>query len=194
MGDERIARAQAGDKQAFSELVLQYQSMIRGYLARKIYDPDEVFDVAQEVFLAAWRNLPQFDLSRDFAMWLRGVARHHAVDYLRDTIKRRAREICETEEALMVHHAEMAETEGEEDYMTEDRLAVMGECVEKMKERGGQSYDVLTMRYFQNISSVRIGEQIGKKQNAVRILLMRLRQTLKDCIEQSLRAREGADA
>ena len=194
MGDERIAKAQAGDKQAFSELVLQYQSMVRGYLARKIYDPDEVFDVAQEVFLAAWRNLPQFDPARDFAVWLRGIARHHAVDYLRDTIKRRAHEICETEEALMVHHAEMTEAGGEGDDLTEDRLAVMGECVEKMKELGGLSYDVLTMRYFQNVSSVLIGERIGKKQNAVRILLMRIRQALRDCIEQTIRARECTDA
>lgn len=185
MADELIAKAQAGDMQAFSQLVLRHQSSIRGYLARKIFDPDDVFDVAQEVFLAAYRSLGQFDASRDFGLWLRGIARHRAIDHLRKTLRRRTHETGEVEAGILERLAAATEAEAGGEDSTDDQLARLRVCVDKLQK---SAMGVISMRYFQHMSALSIGAAIGKKENAVRILLMRVRQTLRKCLESEAKA------
>jgi RNA polymerase sigma-70 factor, ECF subfamily len=192
MNDDLLKKAQDGDDKAYSAIVLEYQSAIRGYLARRIPDHDEVFDVAQEVFLGAYRNLKQFDPSRDFGAWLRGIARHAAIDYLRKRTKRSAREIGEVESVIAAQHVLSAETENES--VIEDRLSSMRECVKKLKDAHAEAYQVMDMRYFQDMPAVRIGQTTGKNEGAIRILLMRVRRSLKECMEKARHGREAANA
>ena len=55
-----VERAQAGDKQAFDQLVSKYQRKLNRLLSRFIRDPAEVEDVAQEAFIKAYRALSAF--------------------------------------------------------------------------------------------------------------------------------------
>jgi RNA polymerase sigma-70 factor, ECF subfamily len=142
MTDNLIARAQAGDREAFSQLILQYQSAIRGYLARRIADPDEVFDLAQEVFLGAYRNLAQFDTNRDFGAWLRGIARHVAINYLR---KKTGQTVAfdEVEEGISLKQADELAKEADHAEAVEDRLPLLRDCVAQMKQHHERSHRVL---------------------------------------------------
>jgi len=71
---ELVARVQRGDKKAFDLLVLKYQRKIMRLLSRMIRDPGEVEDVAQEVFIKAYRALPQFRGESAFYTWLYRIA------------------------------------------------------------------------------------------------------------------------
>ena len=71
-----IARVlQAGDPNAFGELVRRYQSPVRSFL-RKLTRGDEALadDLAQETFLRAWRKLETFRAEARFSSWLFGIA------------------------------------------------------------------------------------------------------------------------
>jgi len=77
-----VARAQAGDKQAFDLLVIKYQRKLGRLLARFIRDPAEVEDVAQEAFVKAYRALPSFRGDSAFYTWLYRIGINTAKNYL----------------------------------------------------------------------------------------------------------------
>ena len=80
-----IARVlQAGDPNAFGELVRRYQSPVRSFL-RKLTRGDEALadDLAQETFLRAWRKLETFRAEARFSTWLFGIAVNEFRTHLR---------------------------------------------------------------------------------------------------------------
>lgn len=82
--DERIVvlRAMAGDDGSFQELVLRHQARIRSLIRRSLGD-GAADDIAQEVFLKAWRNLRSLRDASVFGAWLRRIAVHAIVDRVR---------------------------------------------------------------------------------------------------------------
>ncbi|MFZ0039848.1 MAG: sigma-70 family RNA polymerase sigma factor [Solirubrobacteraceae bacterium] len=78
--DERalIGRARAGDESAFAQLVTEHTARVYGALRRFGLDPQEADEVAQEVFLRAWRGLPRFEERSKFSTWLYRIAFNEA--------------------------------------------------------------------------------------------------------------------
>jgi RNA polymerase sigma-70 factor (ECF subfamily) len=69
-----VALAMSGDRDAFSELVRRRQSWLRNFLRRLCRDPALADDLAQQVFLRAWRSLPTLKSVAAFGAWLRRLA------------------------------------------------------------------------------------------------------------------------
>lgn len=78
--DERalIARARAGDESAFAQLVTEHAARVYGALRRFGLDSQEADEVAQEVFLRAWRGLARFEQRSRFSTWLYRIAFNEA--------------------------------------------------------------------------------------------------------------------
>jgi RNA polymerase sigma-70 factor (ECF subfamily) len=55
-----VARAQAGDREAFEELVRRYSDRVYGVIRRFGLPNDAAQEVTQEVFLRAWRSVGSF--------------------------------------------------------------------------------------------------------------------------------------
>jgi RNA polymerase sigma-70 factor, ECF subfamily len=72
VGDDReLARAAAaGDREAFGRLVERYQRTIYQLCYRFVGRPDEASDLAQDVFVRAWRGLRGFKRQSAFSTWL----------------------------------------------------------------------------------------------------------------------------
>ena len=85
-----VALARGGDRDAFAALVGRRQSWVRNLMRRCCGDPSLADDLAQQVFLQAWRKIPQLREPARFDAWLRRLAvntwRQHqrAKDALRD--------------------------------------------------------------------------------------------------------------
>jgi RNA polymerase sigma-70 factor, ECF subfamily len=73
-----IARAQAGDEEAFADLVMHHADRVYPALRRFGLDADEADEVAQEVFVRAWRGLPRFQERARFSTWLYRIAFNEA--------------------------------------------------------------------------------------------------------------------
>jgi RNA polymerase sigma-70 factor (ECF subfamily) len=71
-----VARALlADDRRAFEQLVRRHQGMVRAQLRRLLHhDEAAADDLAQEVFLLAWRKLDQFRGEASFGTWLYRIA------------------------------------------------------------------------------------------------------------------------
>lgn len=87
MGETRtdealIARVQRGEKAAFDVLVLRYQHRIVKLVGRYVRNPTDALDVAQEVFIKAYRALGNFRGESAFYTWLYRIAINTAKNHL----------------------------------------------------------------------------------------------------------------
>ena len=80
---ELIQKAQAGDDAAFNQVVVAYRKRILGTIARLIGRPEDVEDVAQEVFLRLYYSLDQLRTPEVFEPWLYRLTVNASYDYLR---------------------------------------------------------------------------------------------------------------
>ncbi len=66
-----------GDNEAYSELVLRYQDRLLGFCYSMLYRRAEAEDAAQEIFIKAYRSLPDFRGDSSFSTWLYRIAFNH---------------------------------------------------------------------------------------------------------------------
>jgi RNA polymerase sigma-70 factor, ECF subfamily len=78
-----VSRAQAGDTAAFEALVRRHERWVFTLTLRLVGDRGEAEDMAQEVFLKAYRGLPRFKGTSRFSTWLYAIASHHCLNHLR---------------------------------------------------------------------------------------------------------------
>jgi len=78
-----IARAAAGDGEAFAELIRPYEQKVFNHAFRMCRDREEACDLAQEVFLKAYRALPRFRGGSSFSTWLYRITSNACLDQSR---------------------------------------------------------------------------------------------------------------
>ena len=75
---ELIARARAGDQEAFAAIVTRHADQVYGALRHFGLDADEAEEISQAVFVRAWRGLPGFEGRARLATWLYRIAFNEA--------------------------------------------------------------------------------------------------------------------
>jgi RNA polymerase sigma-70 factor, ECF subfamily len=81
--DGTLARAKAGDTQAFARLVRVHQRSVYGLALRALGSRMEAEDVAQDVFLQLHLGLGRLESAHHLAFWLRRTVSHRVIDRLR---------------------------------------------------------------------------------------------------------------
>lgn len=90
-----MARAQAGDQDAYQRLLRAVVPISAAVARRQGVAPDQVDDVVQEVLLTLHRARATYDPARPFLPWLRAIAQRRAVDALRARGRGPAREVSD---------------------------------------------------------------------------------------------------
>jgi RNA polymerase sigma-70 factor, ECF subfamily len=79
-----ITRTEAGDREAFDELVLKYQKPLYSLLYRMVSNHDDASDVLQKTFVKAFTCLGSFERRASFKTWLYQIAINLAKNVYRD--------------------------------------------------------------------------------------------------------------
>lgn len=77
-----VAAAIHGDRVAFDDLVTLHEPELRRFVAKRIV-AEHIDDVLQEVWIAAWAGLPNFDRRSQFKTWVYGICFHKLRDHYR---------------------------------------------------------------------------------------------------------------
>ena len=85
-----VERAQAGDRDAFRELVEKYQRRVYSICYGMLKNPDDSMDVSQEVFVKVFRYLEKFNGESTFYTWLYRIAVNMCIDFIRKNSRMRA--------------------------------------------------------------------------------------------------------
>jgi len=80
---ELVASALRGSQDAYRELVKRFERPVYSLVLRMVQDPAAAEDLAQEVFLKAFRRLGTYDPAWKFSSWLFKIAHNTTIDFLR---------------------------------------------------------------------------------------------------------------
>ena len=81
--DELVNRFKNGDIEAFNPLVLKYEKKIYNLIYQQIRDRETAKDISQEVFLKAFKALPNFKGGSAFYSWIYRIAINSSIDFQR---------------------------------------------------------------------------------------------------------------
>ena len=78
-----VTRCQAGDTEAFDELVTRYRTRIFGMIYNMVHSEQDAWDLAQDSFLKAWKSIKRFRGRSSFYTWIYRIVMNVTIDWLR---------------------------------------------------------------------------------------------------------------
>ena len=182
-----IARARAGDGGAFADLVMLHADRVYGALRRFGLEPEDAGDVAQEVFLRAWRGLDRFEGRASFSTWLYRIAFNEAQRRLARRALPRAESSPDGEDPV-ASLSQAPETEP-------DAQALAGEFERKLDDALGELPDdwraAVVLRDIEGLSTHDAAKAAGVGEAAFKSRLHRGRMQLRALLEPYLRLEES---
>ncbi|MFW5860362.1 MAG: RNA polymerase sigma factor [Planctomycetota bacterium] len=178
-----VRAASAGDKAAYEALVRRYQDRLRGYLARHLFDAEDVHDLLQESFIAAWESLPRFTAGRPFWPWLRAIARNHLLMYFRSRARNRPAHLVALDETVIA----LVDAQGS---AREDRrLDALRHCLQRLDDAQRR---LLRERFLAGAAVRDLARRAQTSAASVTMRLRRLRLSLAACVDRRMRCEEGS--
>ncbi|WP_354642141.1 RNA polymerase sigma factor [Kitasatospora camelliae] len=170
-----IDAAKTGDRDAWSELYLEYRRPVLAFLTRRTGNPALAEDLTQDTFVRAMTAIAGYRWTgKDPGAWIFTIARNIMIDHdkRRSTRRERATEaVTDADSGVRVEELVIASAEA-------DRVCA-ALCSLNDRQR-----TVLTLRYWDDLTSHEIAARIGLRVGAVKTLTYRarvnLRRTLAD--------------
>jgi RNA polymerase sigma-70 factor (ECF subfamily) len=173
---EAIARAQAGDAEAWGELYRQYAPAIFRFCRRALPTREDAEDATMEIFMKLRGKLSQYDRSRSFTAWLYKVSANHCWDLLR---RRKSRQDKETDdlENVPLEHPDPNQL----DQLIAQRTSE--EVRRALDKLGPRARMALVLRYYSDMSYDEIADALGVRRAFVGVVLLRARHELRQALE-----------
>lgn len=183
--DEDLFLACAGDEpSAFRPLVERHLRMVRRLALNVLGDLHEAEDVAQEVFVSAWKARTDWRPEARFSTWLHRITVNKAIDRRR-SLRGVSRASPEPQEVINRLAEADVRAEAPEDALGRleriERAKGLRQALDRLPESQNQA---LTMFYFEELDVGRIADVLDCSEQAVRSLLKRGRQALKTNLQR----------
>ena len=173
---ELVARFRAGQRAAFDEIVEAHQQRIMRLVFRLLGSPDEVQDVAQEVFLSVLQNLKRFRGESKLSTWLTTIAVNKCRSHQRRRLLR-LRTLFYLTKTLTVTSEQGGAAESAE---------IHDELRRAVRRLSARYREPIVLRYFEELSVHEIGEVLGISANSVEVRLTRARRKLREILSTRL--------
>jgi len=98
-----VAKCQAGDANAFGELVTRYRTKVYGMIYNMVRNEQDAWDLAQDGFLKAWKSIDRFRGQSSFYTWLYRIMTNVTIDWLR---KKQIEGVTEFDETIALTSVE----------------------------------------------------------------------------------------
>ncbi|MEZ6143721.1 MAG: sigma-70 family RNA polymerase sigma factor [Zavarzinella sp.] len=179
---------QADSAEAFAKFVCAHQAAVRWYLMRALRDAAIADDLAQEVFLHVYQRMNEYRGEGSVRAWLLGIARNLALQHVRSVARRRKREKGPLQVQLAEWRMERLSRDPWDDADQEEALAALRGCLNGLAI---ESQQVVNSHYFDRETIEVIAKRLGRTGGSVRMMLFRIRQSLRDCLRSKLAPRGG---
>ena len=171
---ELIEKARQGDGAAFNQVVTAYRRRILGTISRLIGRPEDVEDVAQEVFLRLYFSLDRLRVPEAFEPWLYRLSVNACYDYLRRSRRQPETRMSDLSEqqVVMADAAAGSRVQREEDEQERVRDLV----TDMFSAVSEEDRILLTLKEVEGLSLRELEAVYGVNENALKVRLFRARQ------------------
>ena len=171
---ELIKKAQDGDAAAFNQVVMAYRRKTLGTIARLIGRPEDVEDVAQEVYLRLYFSLDQLRTPEGFEAWLYRLTVNAAYDHLRKHRRRSETRVADLSEQQMTMADAAASSLVDRD---EHRKQQVRETVDELLSSvSPEDRILLTLKEVEGLSLKDLEKVYNANENVLKVRLFRARQ------------------
>jgi RNA polymerase sigma-70 factor (ECF subfamily) len=183
-----VERLKERDEAAFNQFVLLYQQRVYSLLARMLGNREEARDVAQDVFLAVFKNIDSFRGDAKLSTWLYRVAVNHCKNRIKMLDRRSARKhdvIDEVREGAVSDGGVLGGRPARPDE------AAQGNELERAVRKALASLDeehrsLIVLRDLEGLAYEEIVTITGLPDGTVKSRLHRARAALKEAVEKSV--------
>ena len=170
-----VLAAQQGDMAAYQRLISRSRQMVSSIALAIVKDLDRSEDIAQQVFIHVWQQLPQLREASSFLPWLRQITRYQAFHGLRDQKARRELDSDDAETVL----AEFIDPDANPELW--HGRAEQSELLQQFLDAlPAESREMLLLFYREEQSSSQVAALLGISEANVRKKLQRVRESLKE--------------
>jgi RNA polymerase sigma-70 factor (ECF subfamily) len=173
---ELVTATLRGDEEAFAELVRRHKQRVLRTAARFARDNHQVDDIAQEVFVRAYRHLGKFRGDAPFEHWLARITVSACYDFLRK--ERRFRE----QTSLDAQVLEVRDTQIEAALAAGRARELLEFALRKLS---ADERLIITLAELEEHSMREIATLTGWSESNVKVRAFRARQNLKKILESS---------
>jgi RNA polymerase sigma-70 factor (ECF subfamily) len=168
----------------------KYGDYLYRYALMRVRDPQVAEDTVQETFLAALKNLDQFDGRVDVKYWLRGILRNKTVDYIRKAVRRQELQKEQVQEVVgqLLFKASGIPTtrpkpwafDPDEAFAQEEFWSAFQGCLEGLSD---QMRTAFYLKMVDEVETEEICKELDITDNYLWVMLHRARAQLKECLE-----------
>lgn len=168
-----IKQAQKGNVLAFNKLFARYKEFVDNVLFAYVKDMDEAKDLTNVVFLKVHQKLSTFTDYSSFGGWLRIIANHTAIDYLR-RMKEKSVELGEDTGRLPVELTNYSE---EEDLVN---LLEYESVLKEFKKLPEKTQKIFNLFYVEDLTVDEISKVLKTPTGTIKAALSRTRRKIKN--------------
>jgi RNA polymerase sigma factor (sigma-70 family) len=177
--NEVIRQVLNGDQQAYAQLVNKYQHYVFTLTLRMIKSREDAEEIAQDVFIKAYKYLADFKGASKFSTWLYTIVNNTCITFLRK--KKLDIQSLDNEKVFAV--AENKDSGMEANRIEQkSRVAMINESISKL---GADDARIITLFYKAEQSLEETAAVLGIETNAAKVRLHRARARLKEIMEKN---------
>jgi RNA polymerase sigma-70 factor (ECF subfamily) len=177
-----ISKVLKGNQQAYAELVQRYQSFVFTIVLRYVKSREDAEEVAQDIFIKAYRSLADFRGSSKFSTWLYTITTTTCITFLR----KKKPEIHSLDNEKVFELADSKES-GINAFPMEQKskINMVNNAIALLS---GDDAQIITLFYKGEQTLEEIAQVLGLETNAVKVRLHRARQRLKEKMQKHFNA------
>lgn len=176
--NELISLVLKGDQQAYKVLVDRYQLYIFTLAFRLMQSREDAEEVAQDVFVKAYRSLADFKGGSKFSTWLYTIAHNTGITYLR----KKKQKILAIDDQSTFMQLENQESDFKANQVEDkSKKDMVNRAIDMLPPDDAQ---IITLFYKGDQSLDEIAAIMGLEANTVKVRLFRARQKLKEKMEK----------
>ena len=160
----------------FDILVRQHAEMLNAFIHSFAFEKSTVDDVFQETIITAWKRIDQFDRSRPFGPWLRGIARNHILSSARKNRRYRTHLTELMQQRIALQFDKVDQTAGDS---FSQRISELHDCIARLKEDAHEAIDLV---YVRGLDAAAAAKALGTTDETFRKRLYRARLALAECL------------
>ncbi len=179
LGDnEIISRVLQGEQNAYAELVTRYQGYVFTLVLRMIKTREDAEEVAQDVFVKAYRSLADFRGESKFSTWLYTIANTTCITFLRK--KRLDVHSLDNEKVFEVADSKDSGFRANQ-IEQKSRLNMVNRAIAMLSP---DDAEIITLFYKAEQNLEEISRILGLEPNTAKVRLHRARGRLKEKMEK----------
>ena len=175
-----IRQVLQGNQQAYETLVRRYQDYVFTVILRILKRREVAEEVAQDVFIKAYRTLRSFKGNSKFSTWLYTIAYRSAIDEARK--KKYPIDTLDAENSAL----QIADTYDQSPVVKTQQSSLKNVLEEQIQQLKTEDAAVVTLHYLQEKSVKEVAEITGLSLSNVKVKLYRSREFLKKRLQHYL--------